>query len=94
MTRLRMIFSSIRESGVKLSPSKCKVLKSEVSYLGHTLTREGIKTDKTKTEKIHVEAWPVPKLVEELRSFLGLCGYYRKFIKNYGKMVSPLETAC
>ena len=90
--RLKTIFSRIRESGVKLSPKKCTFLKTEVSYLGHTISNEGIRTDKRKTEKVH--AWPAPKSIEDLRSFLGLCGYYRKFIKDYGKIVSPLEEAC
>lgn len=90
--RLKTIFSRVRESGVKLSPKKCKFLKTEVSYLGHTISREGIKTDKQKTDK--VQGWPIPKSMEDLRSFLGLCGYYRKFIKDYGRIVKPLEEAC
>ena len=90
--RLRTIFCRIRESGVKLSPTKCKFMKPEVSYLGHTISSEGVKTDKKKTEKIL--EWPIPRSVEDLRSFVSFCGYYRKFIKDYASIVSPLELAC
>lgn len=90
--RLRSIFQRIRESGVKLSPKKCNFLRSEVSYLGHTISQSGVKTDERKIKK--VLQWPIPKSMEDLRSFLGLCGYYRKFINNYSKIVSPLEEAC
>ena len=90
--RLRTIFERIRASGVKLSPKKCNFLKSEVSYLGHTISQSGVKTDERKIKK--VLEWPIPKSMEDLRSFLGLCGYYRKFINNYSKIVSPLEAAC
>ena len=92
LERLKTIFTRIRESGVKLSPKKCHFIKSEVSYLGHTISKSGIKTDEGKIEK--VLTWPIPKTVEELRSFLGLCGYYRKFIRCYSAIVSPLEAAC
>ena len=67
-------------------------MKPEVSYLGHTISNEGVKTDKKKTEKI--KSWPIPKSMEELRSFVSFCGYYRKFIKDYASLVSPLEIAC
>ena len=92
LERLRNIFTRIRESGVKLSPSKCKFFGSEVSYLGHTISQNGLQTDKKKIEK--VQTWPIPKSIEELRSFLGLCGYYRKFIRSYSTLVNPLEETC
>ena len=60
---------------------------SEVSYLGHTIGKKGIKTDENKVEKI-------PKFESELVSLLGFCGYYRKFIKNYADIVAPLESIC
>ena len=92
MTRLETIFSRIRMSGVKLSPAKCTFLKSEVTYLGHKISNTGVETDPKKTDKI--KTWPIPKSLEDLRSFLGLCGYYRKFIKNYAERVKPLEEIC
>jgi hypothetical protein len=92
IVRLRTIFDRIRNAGMKLSPDKCSFLKQEVSYLGYKITKEGTMTDPSKIEKI--SNWATPKTVEDLRSWLGLCGYYRKFIKNYAKIVCPLEEKC
>ena len=90
--RLRLIFDRIREAGLKLAPEKCYFLQTNVSYLGHTVSKEGVFTDKKKIAK--VVAWPQPKTEEDLRSFLGLCGYYRRFIKDYAQLVTPLEKLC
>ena len=71
--RMRVIFERIREAGLKLSPSKCSFLQTKVSYLGYTVSKDGTHTDQSKIDKI--TSWPLPKTVDELRSFLGLCGY-------------------
>lgn len=90
--RLRTVFERIREAGMKLSPNKCSFLQQEVSYLGYKITKNGTMTDNAKIDKI--TNWPTPKTIEDLRSWLGLCGYYRKFIKQYAKVVIPLEEKC
>ena len=90
--RLRTIFRRIRDAGLKLSPEKCDFFRKEVSYLGYTITANGTRTDEKKIEKI--KQWSFPKSAEELRSWLGLCGYYRQFIKNYAQLVVPLEKMC
>ena len=92
LQRLRVVFERIREAGLKLSPDKCSFIQSKVSYLGYTISKDGIHTDKSKIEKI--TSWPLPKTTDELRSFLGLCGYYRHFIHNYAQTVMPLEEVC
>ena len=89
ISRLRTVFEKIRKAGIKLSPEKCKFLKQEVIYLGYKITSNETMTDETKIEKI--TNWPTPKTVEDLRSWLGLCGYYRRFINQYAKVVIPLE---
>ena len=92
LRRLRLIFECIREAGLKLSPEKCTFLQRKVCYLGYEISEKGTHTDQSKIEKI--TSWPTPKYVDELRSFLGLCGYYRQFINNYANIVAPLEDIC
>ena len=58
-------------------------------FLGHIVSAEGIRTDPKKTET--VLSWPVPRFLKELRSFLGLYSYYRKFIRNFSTLAKPLH---
>lgn len=90
--RLRAVLQRIREANLKLSPTKCHFFRKEVEYLGHIVSSEGIKTSPAKVEKI--KNWPTPANSDELRSFLGLCGYYRKFINDYSSIVAALEKLC
>ena len=87
--RLEAVIQRLSEHGFKLKASKCKLLQNRVTYLGHVLSADGIETDPDKTESIRT--WPTPKNVKELRSFLGLASYYRKFIPNLSKIASPLR---
>lgn len=90
--RLQQVLQRIREAGIKLSPSKCSFMKDRVTYLGHVISKNGIETDPEKISK--VRDWPLPKTEDQLVSFLGLCGYYRKFIENYAQLAAPLEKLC
>jgi transposase InsO family protein len=92
LERLKAILQRIREAGLKLSPKKCFFMQKQVEYLGHIVSAQGIKTDSKKVEK--VKTWPVPKTVKEVKSFLGFCGYYRRFIKNFAEIARPLEALC
>lgn len=68
--------------------SKCKFAQREISYLGHVLSKRGLSTDPAKIEAI--SSWPMPSNVKVLRGFLGLAGYYRKFIRHFSLVAKPL----
>ena len=86
---LRDIFNRIKKFGLKLNPSKCKFLSKDVVYLGHRITPEGILPDTSKTEA--VINFPLPTCTKDFKSFLGLCGYYRRFIPNFAEHAHPLN---
>ena len=88
MERLQMVFDRLRVTGLKLSPKKCNFLMERVKYVGHVVSKQGIETDPDKTERI--KNWPTPKTPEEVRQFLGFCGYYRRFIRNFSQIAKPL----
>ena len=86
---LSQIFDRLREANLKLKPSKCKFATKKVVYLGHVLSKDGVQVDNTKIEA--VSKFPVPKSIQDVRSFLGLCNYYRKFVKGFANIASPLN---
>ena len=89
LQRIEEVLSRLQEAGLKISPSKCKLFQHEVDYLGHVVSRDGVGTDKRKIEAI--AQWPQPQNVSEVRSFIGLCSYYRKFIKGFADIARPLH---
>lgn len=68
--------------------SKCSFLQQEIEYLGHVVLAKGVATEDSKIAS--VKAWPTPKIVKELRGFLGLTCYYRHFVQHYGVNSRPL----
>ena len=89
VSHLGEVLDRIQEAGMKLKPSKCQLFCPEVSFLGHIIGRDGVRTDPTKTEAI--ERWATPRNVTDVRSFLGLCGYYRKFVHKFSEIAAPLH---
>lgn len=89
LDRLDFVFSRLSQQGLKLKPDKCKLLRSSVQYLGHVVSDAGIAPDPDKV--VAVQEWKVPKSTTELRAFLGLAGYYRRFVKGFSQTAAPLH---
>ena len=85
---LRQVFSRLREHQLYVKKEKCEFCRQEVMFLGHWISKGRIRMDERKVKAI--VDWPAPSKVPDLRSFLGLANYYRRFIKGYSKKVSPL----
>ncbi|KAI3351500.1 hypothetical protein L3Q82_020360 [Scortum barcoo] len=88
-SRLLQVLNRLKEYGLKLSSEKCKFFQTSVKYLGHIVSQHGVETDPQKIEAL--KTWPVSKNLKELRSFLGFSGYYRRFVRDYSKIVKPLN---
>lgn len=85
---LMKILKTLKEANLKIQIDKCEFFKKEVHYLGHTVSEEGVRPNTDKIEII--KKWPIPKNEKEVRQFLGTLGYYRRFIKDFAKVVKPL----
>ena len=87
---VREVFQRIRTSGMLLKPSKCFFGLTTVQYLGHIVTPEGIRPDPAKV--IRIRNFPAPRNVSEVRTFLGMAGYYRKFVRNFSIVAAPISS--
>ena len=89
LENLGIVLQKLKDANLRLKPAKYALCKTEVTYLGHKISREGVATDQAKVNK--VENWPQPKTSQELQRFLGLASYYRKFIQNFASIARPLH---
>jgi hypothetical protein len=85
---VKQVFEVLREHKLALKRPKCSFGEESVAYLGHIISEAGIAMDLAKVTA--VETWPRPRTLRALRGFLGLTGYYRKFIAGYGTVAGPL----
>jgi hypothetical protein len=85
---LRQMFQVLEQNHLFLKRSKCSFAQKSLEYLGHIISTAGVATDPAKIEA--VQQWPRPSNIKQLRGFLGLAGYYRKFIRQFGVICRPL----
>ena len=89
IANLRAVFSRIRDSKMLLNSKKCALFRKSIKYLGHIISENGVSVCPEKVDAISKMAQP--KNVKGVRSFLGLSGFYRRFVKNYAKIAEPLS---
>ena len=87
---LERTFATLRKHELYVKMSKCTFATNQVRYLGHVISKQGVSTDPGKIKD--VLDWPEPDNATKLRGFLGLTGYYRKFVRNYGLLAKALTT--
>ena len=85
---MHVVFDQFREHGLKLKPSKCEVFKTEINYLAHHMSKRGAHPSKKNLEAI--ARCPSPDTYTKVKSFVGLVGHYRHFIKGFANIVAPL----
>jgi hypothetical protein len=88
LENLRQVLLTLRQNKLFAKLSKCAFAQTCISYLGHIISKDGVATDPEKTAAM--DKWPIPTNATELRGFLGLTGYYRKFVHNYALIAKPL----
>ena len=86
---LQQVFERLQSAGLKLSPKKCSLFRKEVKYVGHVVKKQGVTMDPEKVQA--VQEWPRPTNATEVKRFLGLCSYYRRFIKGFADIAQPLH---
>lgn len=87
--KMKRLFGRLKTAGLTLQPEKCLFLRKEVAYLGHIISEEGVKPDPKKTQA--VSEFPRPKTRKNIKQFLGLVGYYRRFVPDFAKIAKPLS---
>jgi hypothetical protein len=88
LQHIRAVFLRLRAHGLALKRSKCLFCEQRIHYLGHVIANDSVAMDADKVSA--VQAWPLPKTIKALRGFLGLTGYYMKFVHGYGLIAAPL----
>jgi hypothetical protein len=87
LENLNQVLDCLKRANLKLSPKKCDLFKDCVVFLGHVVSADGTTTDPAKIES--VTNWPIPKNVRQVRSFIGLCSYYRRYVRNLADIARP-----
>ena len=89
LIHLSEIFSRLRRAQLRLKPTKCRLPMPKVNYLGHLISDSGVEMENAKLEK--VQNYPKPCNIKSVRAFLGLCNYYRRFVRGFANIAKPLN---
>ena len=90
LEKLARVFDRMRKHGLKLKLQKCHLFQKEITYLGHCISKHGVRKDPEKTCK--VEEWPISNYVRDVRRFLVFSSYFRNLIRDYAKISSPMSS--
>lgn len=88
LERVEQVLEKIGKSGMKLKPEKCHLLQESVNFLGHVVSKDGVLPSADNVAKIL--QWPRPQNITEIRQFLGMASYYRRFIQGFAKIANPM----
>ena len=89
--RIREVLERFRSANLKINPTKCELFGARVPFLGHIISKNGLEADPDKIAA--VEKFPIPTNPTEVKSFLGLCSYYRRYVQNFAEIAQPLLKA-
>ena len=89
LEHVRLVLERLRQHQLFAKKEKCEFFQKEINFLGHVISENGIGMEKSKIEDIR--NWPIPKSADDIRSFLGLTGYYRKFVHRFSHIATPLS---
>ena len=87
---LRIVLQRLRDRKLYAKLTKCTFYQKQIHYLGHIITADGVSVDPSKIRAIL--EWPVPQNVSEIQSFMGLVGYYQKFVEGFSKIATPITS--
>ncbi|KAL6738969.1 hypothetical protein Aduo_012464 [Ancylostoma duodenale] len=87
---LEQVFDAFRKANLKLNPRKCALFERKMEFFGHMVNAEGVHMDPRKVSLI--VDYPLPQSRTELRTFIGVCSYYREFVLGFSKVAGPLHT--
>ena len=87
---MHQVLTRLSTAGLKLKPTKCHFIRQQVEYLGHVIIPKGIKPNPDREQA--VRDFPTPRSLKDVRAFIGLASYYRRFIKGFAQIAQPLHS--